>query len=49
MAVQLAPKGDRIYMLGGFNRLIIWALDPGDASGPIKRTGSSPQKVCRTG
>ena len=49
MAVQLVPRGDRIYMLGGFNRLIIWALDPGDASGPIKRTGSSPQKVCRTG
>ncbi|MGZ3383264.1 MAG: WD40 repeat domain-containing protein, partial [Isosphaeraceae bacterium] len=36
MAVQLAPRGDRIYMLGGFNRLTIWALDPGDASGPIK-------------
>ena len=36
IAVQLAPRGDRIYMLGGFNRLIIWALDPGDASGPIK-------------
>ena len=36
IAVQLSPKSDRIYMLGGFNRLIIWALDPGDASGPIK-------------
>ena len=36
IAVQLAPRGDRIYMLGDFNRLIIWALDPGDASGPIK-------------
>jgi len=23
-------------MLGDFNRLIIWALDPGDAGGPIK-------------
>ena len=36
IAVQLAPRGDRIYMLGDFNRLMIWALDPGDASGPIK-------------
>ncbi len=36
IAVQLAPRGDRIYMLADFNRLIIWALDPGDASGPIK-------------
>ncbi len=36
IAVQLAPRGDRIYMLGDFNRLIIWALDPGDAGGPIK-------------
>jgi YD repeat-containing protein len=33
--VQVAPKGDRIYMLGDFNRLIIWALDPGIASVPI--------------
>ena len=43
IAVQLAPRGDRIYMLGDFNRLIIWALDPGDASGPIKahRLGSA--------
>jgi YD repeat-containing protein len=36
IAVQLAPRGDRIYMLGDFNRLIIWALDPGNASGQIK-------------
>ena len=35
-AVQLAPRGDRIYILEDFNRLIIWAFDPGDASGPIK-------------
>src|SRR5208282_5735041 len=35
-AVQLAPRGDRIYILEDFNKLIIWALDPGDASGPIK-------------
>lgn len=34
--VQLAPRGDRIYMLGDFNRLIVWALDPGVAGGPIK-------------
>ena len=35
-AVQLAPRGERIYMLGDFNKLIIWALDPEDGSGPIK-------------
>lgn len=35
-AVQLAPKGDRLYMLVDFNRLIIWDLDLGDSSGPIK-------------
>ncbi len=34
--VQLAPKGNRIYMLGDFNRLIVWDLDSGSATGPIK-------------
>ena len=34
-AVQLAPKGNRVYMLGGFGRLIIWSLDRADGSGPI--------------
>jgi YD repeat-containing protein len=35
-SVQLAPRGDRIYMLGDFNRLIIWTLETGNSSGPIK-------------
>jgi serine/threonine protein kinase/WD40 repeat protein len=41
-AVQLAPLCDRIYLLGDTNRLNIWALEPGDASGPIKARRLEP-------
>ena len=54
IAVQLAPRGDRIYMLGGFNRLIIWALDPGDAEradqgAPARVRGRFARRVNQAG
>jgi WD40 repeat protein len=45
-AVQLAPNGKRIYMLGDFGRLIIWSLEPASGKGPVKsRRLESPEPL----
>jgi WD40 repeat protein len=35
-AVQVSPRGDRIYMLGDFGRLKVWALDAGSGEAPVQ-------------
>ncbi len=36
MAVQLAPGGDRLYMLAEMNKLVTWALEPEAGGGRIR-------------
>ena len=36
LAIQLAPRSDRIYLLGDFGRLHIWTLEGVETEGPVK-------------